>query len=286
VGLAGRPKSDGDHIKTILLSAYACEPGKGSEPGVGWHWAVEIARLGHEVHLLTRANNIIAIQGALVGLCGLPLHIHGYDLPPWARRWKKGGRGVRLYYLLWQWGAYRRARRLQADKCFDMVHHITFGVFRQPSFMGRLGVPFVFGPVGGGESSPPRLMTSLPLRARLTDNLRSAANRMSSFDPLLRGTLRHAALIFCKTPETLAQLPFKVRRKCISMLEVAVDPALIESSPATMSGSLRFLFAGRLLYWKGLHFALSALERMRRRVPEVAFTIVGDGPDRAWLEGL
>ena len=23
----------------VLLSAYACEPGKGSEPGVGWRWA-------------------------------------------------------------------------------------------------------------------------------------------------------------------------------------------------------------------------------------------------------
>ena len=31
----------------ILLSAYACEPGIGSEPGIGWHWALEIARLGN-----------------------------------------------------------------------------------------------------------------------------------------------------------------------------------------------------------------------------------------------
>ena len=27
----------------ILMSAYACEPGKGSEPGVGWRWAIETA---------------------------------------------------------------------------------------------------------------------------------------------------------------------------------------------------------------------------------------------------
>ena len=41
----------------VLLSAYACEPNKGSEPGVGWNWAIEIARLGHKVWVLTRANN-------------------------------------------------------------------------------------------------------------------------------------------------------------------------------------------------------------------------------------
>lgn len=28
----------------ILFSAYACEPGKGSEPGVGWNWGRQITR--------------------------------------------------------------------------------------------------------------------------------------------------------------------------------------------------------------------------------------------------
>ena len=27
----------------VFLSAYACEPGKGSEPGVGWSWAQGLA---------------------------------------------------------------------------------------------------------------------------------------------------------------------------------------------------------------------------------------------------
>ena len=30
----------------ILLSAYACEPHKGSEPAVGWNYGVELAILG------------------------------------------------------------------------------------------------------------------------------------------------------------------------------------------------------------------------------------------------
>jgi hypothetical protein len=29
----------------LLVSAYACEPNKGSEPGTGWRWALETARL-------------------------------------------------------------------------------------------------------------------------------------------------------------------------------------------------------------------------------------------------
>ncbi|NUQ42892.1 MAG: hypothetical protein HUU32_16005 [Calditrichaceae bacterium] len=30
--------------KKILISAYACEPDKGSEPGVGWNRVRQIAR--------------------------------------------------------------------------------------------------------------------------------------------------------------------------------------------------------------------------------------------------
>ena len=48
----------------ILVSAYACEPGKGSEPGAGWLWARAAARR-HEVWVLTRANNREAIEAAL-----------------------------------------------------------------------------------------------------------------------------------------------------------------------------------------------------------------------------
>jgi hypothetical protein len=76
-----------------------------------------------------------------------------YDLPAWRRWWKSGGRGVRLYYLLWQWGAYRAARQLNRVCRFDVVHHITSGIFRHPSFMAFLDVPFAFGPLGGGEAA-------------------------------------------------------------------------------------------------------------------------------------
>ncbi|MCZ6744779.1 MAG: glycosyltransferase family 1 protein, partial [Alphaproteobacteria bacterium] len=139
----------------ILLSAYACEPNKGSEPEVGWRWALELARLGHEVWVLTRENNRTSIEAGLARQNPLPnLHFAYYDLPPWARWWKRGARGVHLYYRLWQWGAYRLAKKLHRQHGFDRAHHVTFVSLRHPTFLRRLGVPFVFGPVAGGERVP------------------------------------------------------------------------------------------------------------------------------------
>lgn len=40
----------------VLVSAYACTPGRGSEPGAGWEWAAAAAR-ENWVLLLTRSNN-------------------------------------------------------------------------------------------------------------------------------------------------------------------------------------------------------------------------------------
>jgi len=270
----------------ILLSAYACEPGKGSEPGMGWHWAVEMARLGHEVHVLTRANNVAAIEGGLAERDGVRLQVHGYDLPRWARWWKKGLRGVHLYYLLWQWGAYRQARKLHSALSFDMAHHITFAVYRHPSFMGRLGIPFVLGPIGGGEYTPPALLRSAPWRARITEFLRAAGNRVAGFDPLVRSTFQRAALILCKTPETLAAVPPREQAKCICIQDVAADADLLAESPSIGSNTVRFLFVGNLLHLKGIHLILRALRQVREEIPNAGLTIVGAGRERAWLHGL
>ena len=162
-----RPAESSDARRTlsILMSAYACEPHLGSEPGVGWHWATRLASAGHEVRVLTRANNREVIEDALAAHPVPRLSFAYYDLPAWMRRCKnQAGLWARLYYVAWQWGAYGVARRLCRETRFDVVHHITFGVFRHPSFMAFLGLPFVFGPVGGGETAPRPLRKSLPLR--------------------------------------------------------------------------------------------------------------------------
>jgi len=67
----------------VLMSAYACEPNKGSEPGIGWNWVLETARLGHEVWVLTRANNRANIETELAKLPPIKnLKFLYYDLPP------------------------------------------------------------------------------------------------------------------------------------------------------------------------------------------------------------
>jgi glycosyltransferase involved in cell wall biosynthesis len=271
----------------ILLSAYACEPNKGSEPAVGWNWARTLVRQGHSVHVITRSNNRAAVEPAIERE-QLPLAVSYYDLPAWCGRWKRWPGGLYLYYVLWQAGAYRRAKLLHATHRFDRVHHVTFASFRLPSLMGALGIPFIFGPVGGGETTPRRLLGSLPLHARLLELVRDTLNRVAAFDPVLRFTWSRATTIACTTPETRAHIPRRFQHKCLVQPTIGIEMAKQEelSGREHTRPQASFLFVGRLLYWKGLHLALRALSQVRRRIPEARLRVVGEGRDRAWLHSV
>lgn len=268
----------------ILLSAYACEPHKGSEPGVGWNWMLALIEQGHELTVITRENNRTAID-LEIRAHRLPVTMVYYDLPAWCRKWKHWPGGLYLYYLLWQFGAYRRARKLHSTMAFDVVHHITFVTCRQPSFMGGLGIPFLLGPIGGGETSPHQLRTGMNASGKLRESLRDSLISAVRFDPLMSHTFSKATFIACTTEETLRRIPPRFRAKCLVVPAIGINPPTIEGGiTRTPPPSPRFLFVGRLLYWKGIHLLLRAMPEVLRAVPDARLTIIGEGRDANWLK--
>lgn len=267
----------------ILLSAYACEPNHGSEPGVGWHWAMELAGMGHDVWVLTRKNNRSTIEAELARMPSIPnLHFIHYDLPRWARWWKKGNRGVYTYYLLWQWGAYRLAKIVHERERFDRVHHVTFVSVRQPSFMGNLGIPFTFGPVAGGERAPLRLRFGYGVRGFVLDAIRDVMNLMVRFDPLMRRTFRQAKEIYVTSEQSRELIPYRYWNKTRIQLAIGWEESEDGANCRSHDNSpLRILYIGRFLYWKGMHLGLLAFALFLDSHSDARLTMLGKGPDEA-----
>lgn len=264
----------------ILLSAYACEPGLGSEASVGWNWALGLAQAGCRVHVITRRANQSRIESWAGSALPGELSFTYLDLPEWARRWKRGKRGVHLYYLLWQWAAGKCARELAAGGGFSLVHHVTFVTARFPSWMGGLGLPFVFGPVAGGETAPAALWRGLGLRAAAAETARLASTAWWQWSPSLRSTLKSAARVFATSDQTLAALPATGTAKREVMLGIGLDA--VEGRPiraATAGGGpLRVIYAGNFLYWKGMAYGLRAVAIAISEGADIRLTMVGDGP--------
>ncbi len=271
----------------VLLSAYACEPNMGSEPGVGWNWALEIEKLGHEVWVITRSNNQLLVD-TFFSNNKKPknLHFRYYDLPNYIKKWKKGGRLVRSYYLLWQWGASSLAKKLHQNEIFDSVQHITFVSARQPSFMWRLSIPFIFGPVAGGERAPLRLRWNFGVKGFVIDLLRDIANTIVKFDPFMWFTFFKAKKIIVTSNETKNLIPKMFHQKVD--IQLAIGIASLSANVYKVQNQLpvfKIIYIGRFIYWKGMYIGLSAFANVLSSFPGVRLTLVGEGPDKnLWLQ--
>ena len=271
----------------VLLSAYACEPGRGSEPGVGWNMACELASY-HEIWVLTRANNRPKIEAELARNPVPGLHFLYYDLPRWAGWWKRGKRGIQAYYYLWQLGAYGVARKLHRTVGFDLIHHVTFVVYWRPSLLALLPAPLIWGPVGGGEIAPRPFKRGFGLRGKAYEAMRDLARRLGELDPLVRVTARQSALALATTEETAVRLRNLGARDVRVFTQVGLNNEeinqLSHQEVTCETDTIRFVSVGRALHWKGFHLGLRAFAHAH--LPNAQYWVVGDGPERGRLKYL
>lgn len=270
-----------DRLK-VLLSAYACEPGRGSEPEVGWQWAIHLARL-HEVTVVTRANNRDPIERAVAGLPEPHPRFIYFDLPSHWQAWKRRGLPVALYYFNWQRAVARElAPRLTE---FDLVHHVTFNSFRQPGAWRAMDRPIVLGPLGGGQICPWRLMGDFGA-AWPGEMLRSMTVRLNWLNPFARRSFAAASLILCANEDTAARVPRAFRSKVRLLLETGIADSGRPLGPTASSDHCRLIWVSRFVPIKGAPLAVRAFARARQEQPDLRLTMVGDGPDLAKTRAL
>lgn len=273
----------------VLLSAYACEPYKGSEPAVGWNWLLESAKTENNIWLITRKNNQAVIT-QYFNEHKQPENVNFiyYDLPSKLMFLKKYF-GIYLYYLLWQIGAYITVRTLHKNDNFEQVHHITFATIRQPSFMGLLGIPFIYGPAGGGESPPWHLIKNFPWQPKWKEILRIVANVWVKFDPFMHFTFITADKIVVTSEQTKELVPYFYHEKIVVKLAIAqTNMSAVPQKDKQLNNTIKLLFVGRFEYWKGVHLCIRSLVELKSNVGQLAIklTLIGEGPFKKQLQML
>jgi glycosyltransferase involved in cell wall biosynthesis len=277
---------------TVLLSAYACCPGRGSEPGYGWNYLLQYAKVFEKVILVTSLQDHEAVRERLreLGIGNVTLKVVKMRFGLDRLHYMPVG-GIHIHYLLWLKEALAVIQSLP-DR-IDFAHHLTYGSLQFGSPLYKLECPFIFGPVGGGQRTNTIFYPLMGAKARFFERIRNGVSALFyRFSPFFKGTIRRASLIYCTNEETRAEtrrfLSPGQHGKIKMMLDTSLDARFLTEGivrPEKMAGdgsrgSHRFaaLWVGRLLPRKGVEILLNTVKLLKGE--NFHLTIAGDGPLR------
>jgi len=277
----------------VLVSAYACDPYRGSEPGVGWTAVSRIA-LKHDVWVLTDIHNREGWERA--GREGLVppnvqvrfLREHSYcsanrfvaHLQSW------------LNYASFNRQVLAAAEAWHREIGFDLCHQVTIAAWRMPSPLWRLPIPFIWGPIGGAGYIPPAFRAMLSPAARLFEKARDINTAVSSRSRAFRECIRRAAVVFAANEETEHFLaPFRggmplVRLPIASLPKDKIEQFRRPERPTHKSGPIRLFAGGNMEGRKGVALALRALAIVAENGIDFRYTVAGGGPEVGALQAL
>ena len=270
-------------MKTILLSAYACDPSKGSEDGNGYHWANGLTKEGFNVICVTQSKGKSAIEklpnnSSLTFIfVDLPLglgFLYSFSRPT-----------MYLHYILWQWFAYQKAKKLSKQMQFDLVHHVTWGSLQLGSFMYKLKLPFIFGPVGGGQVAPVAFKKYFKSYWDVEVKRELTSKWLLKLNPGCNSMLRTAKEVIVSNLDTKKLAINNGASKCSILFDAQLPenffPKILPIREK--SNVLKLLWIGRLLPRKGILLVTEVMEKLKS-FSDISLTIVGAGEMRGYLE--
>lgn len=239
-----------------IITAFACDPLMGSEPGAGWLFLRTAAQHLDEVILYTRSEASEQLESAVKSL---PSDI---TIRRIATPFDHKG-SIYLRYLTWVRlvAADIRERATTERETPIVLHHVTYAAdwmpspinFLDRSYLSRFRV--VWGPVGGATYAPARLIMRFPLRFMASELVRWMVT--STARMITQHTIKpRVSTAIALNNDVAARFPN------FSKTDVYPNFALDTQPPNSpfRDRENTVVFAGRPLEWKGLRLLFKALE--------------------------
>lgn len=267
----------------ILIVAAAAHPEKGSEPGAGWGWIETLAKY-HDLWVIVgeREGNREAIDKRFKEIPDLKEHLFIYYLPrpdgPFLERiWPLL---YYRYYRQWHQQTYQLALKLHEQIGFDLAHQLKMAGYREPGYLWRLNLPFVWGPTGGTYNVPLRFVSILGLRQTIYHLGKTIINNLQlHYHKRVKAALKRADGFVTSTSDTRDAF-MRVHGKESVVISDTGPPIKNAPSPRihTYKGDrpLRLVWSGIHLSRKALPLVLKALSIMPKNL-EWHLDILGYG---------
>lgn len=264
----------------ILVIAYACEPNRGSEPGVGWNWVRLMADdEKHNITVLTRANNKPVIDKYLEKYSDMKAEFIYYDLPEWILKYKHGDRGIKLFFTLWQRGVIKYMKRNLNLNFYDLIWDFNFGSLNLPLFTYKLKKKYVIGPVSTKKKMPSPYIQKMSIKRRVKYGIQQFMKEHLWSNPIVWKALKKADYVVLCNEMSKEFLPKCQRKRAKVIFHNGIEEKDYPKyqKQENNNSKLELIYAGRLIDTKNIETAINALKIVKDGGRDFVFDIYGNG---------
>lgn len=271
----------------ILINAYACSPGMGSEPGMAWNWVSNLAKFC-ELFIITEGEFREKIEAVMADLPEAKnMHFYYNPVSEEIRTmcWNQGDWRFYKYYREWQWKTYLMAKEIGLHEKIDVLHQLNMIGFREPGYLWKLskenGVPFVWGPVDAKDKFPVNYLTGAGLKTKLFMRLKNFLTMVQlKYSGRVRNAARQASVVFASSSNSQRSFKKYMGIDAPLLNETGCYVKDIPLSLCSDEDAFHVLWVGKMDFRKQLVLALRAVAISGNQ--KIRLHIIGGGKDESY----
>jgi glycosyltransferase involved in cell wall biosynthesis len=165
---------------------------------------------------------------------------------------------------------------------FDLVHQLNMIGYREPGYLWKLPLPFIWGPIGGFVQTPWSYMRIIGWKNALFYSARNIINAFQMrFSIRVKTAMNRASALIAATivDQKAIQKYFKKKAVLISEIGVSKSDQIQSCNLYDKFKEFKICWCGRIIGGKCLSIALNALGELKKEFV-FEFNIIGDGSER------
>lgn len=270
---------------SILISAYACSPNMGSEPGMAWNWCVNLAKYC-ELYIITEGEFRDNIENVIPTLPqGKNMHFYYNPVSDRIRKmcWNQGDWRFYYYYKKWQRSAYTIVKDILNSYHIDVIHQLNMIGFREPGYLWKIDkIPFIWGPVDAKDKYPIAYLKGLKFRQKVFVRLKNSITVMQ---------LKHSKRVKISADKAMAVLAASSDAQCCFKKYMNIDTILINETGCNQIDFIEgkanhhcfdLLWVGKMDIRKQLSLAINTIKELNN--DQIRLHIIGGGEQKQYKE--
>lgn len=266
--------------KKILVVAYAVSPTRGSEYSVAWNYLNELSKDNEIVVLYGVSGNHMGDVEEMEAWLSINSISNVRFIAVLPNKITErlnilNRRGIFPYafyfaFNFWQRQIYLTVKNIIENEKFDLIHNLNPIGYREPGYLWKLDLPYIWGPIGGIPNRPSQLFKDLSLKSRFFFTIRNYVNTIQfKFNRRLKKALKETDLLLTATSENKDIVKKEYNIESINIPENGIiqfdSNTSLNYTGLKKGETLKIVWIGTVDERKSINFLIDALVKIKNQ---------------------